>query len=83
MANTKASQKDIRKTASRTARNRAMSSRLKTLAKRAHAPASGEAEQRQYISALDKGVKSGLIHRNKANRQKARLARKAAGASAS
>ncbi len=81
MANTKSSIKDIRKTATRTARNVQVRSRLKTLAKKARLAASGEDAEaskeasRKYISALDRAAKTGVIHKNKANRGKASFAK--------
>jgi small subunit ribosomal protein S20 len=91
MANIKSSQKDIRRTRARTARNVVVVSRIKTLRKKALAAATaGDAAQvveasGQYASALDKAAKRGVIHANKANRIKSRmakLAKKAAPAAA-
>lgn len=84
MANTKAALKYIRKTEGRTLRNRQVKSRLKTLAKKVEAAsASGDKEalasaSRQYISALDKAGKTGLVHANKIARLKSRCATLAA-----
>jgi small subunit ribosomal protein S20 len=72
MANLKSSKKDIRRIARRTERNTAVSSRLKTLRKKALGEAS-EGDKKAYASALDKAVKSGVIHRNKASREKSKL----------
>jgi len=61
MANKTSSKKDIRKTARRTERNRAARSRLKTLSKHARS-AEGAADTKvasEYMSALDKAVKTG------------------------
>ncbi|MGB0259103.1 MAG: 30S ribosomal protein S20 [Coraliomargarita sp.] len=80
MANTKSALKYIRKTETRTAQNRQVKSRLKTLAKKVDtAAASGDkdvlaAATKLYISALDKAGKTGLVHRNKIARHKARCA---------
>jgi len=74
MANLKSSKKDIRRTARRTERNRAVSSRLKTLRKKVVADPS-DANKSEYASALDKAVKTGVIHGNKANREKSKIAR--------
>ncbi|MEY3000833.1 MAG: Ribosomal protein, partial [Verrucomicrobiota bacterium] len=35
------------------------------------------ADATEYASALDRAVKTGVIHQNKANREKSKLARKA------
>jgi len=54
--------------------NRSVRSRLKTLQKRSRSTEGATAENiRALISALDKAAKRGIIHRNAANRRKARL----------
>jgi len=79
MANTKQAQKYIRKTESRTERNRHERSRLKSLAKKARTAEGEEGTKiaREYSAALDKAAKHGVIHPNKASRQKAAVAAKA------
>ena len=79
MANIKANQKSIRQTAARAARNKIVRTRLKSLVKGFVAGAAS-ANASVVASAADKAVKSGVIHRNKANRIKARLAKKLAAA---
>jgi small subunit ribosomal protein S20 len=80
MANTKSALKYIRKTETRTLRNRQAKSRLKTFAKKVEAAKAAEDKDalaiasRQFISALDKASKSGLVHPNKVARHKARCA---------
>lgn len=79
MANIKSAQKYIRKTEIRTTRNRSEISRLRTLAKKV-AASSEDAEAVRaaaiaYSSALDKAAKRGVIHANRANRQKAAIAK--------
>jgi len=76
MANLKSSKKDIRRIARRTERNAATKSRLKTLRKQALGEAEAE-KKASYASALDKAVKAGVIHQNKASREKAKLSRDA------
>jgi len=76
MANLKSSKKDIRRIARRSERNTAISSRLKTLRKKAIGEAS-DTDKSAYASALDKAVKSGVIHKNKANREKSKVTRSA------
>ena len=76
MANLKSSKKDIRRIERRTERNTAVSSRLKTLRKKALGEAD-DSDKQAYSSALDKAVKSGVIHKNKANREKSKLSRNA------
>ena len=75
MANTKSAAKRARQTERRSLRNRSVLTRIRTLSKRA-----GEAEAKPsditaLLSAIDKAAKRGIIHRNAANRRKARLAR--------
>ena len=54
--------------------NRSVRTRLRTLQKRVRGAAKPDAEQvRNLISALDKAAKRGIIHRNAADRRKARL----------
>lgn len=76
MANLKSSQKDVRRIERRTERNTAAKSRLKTLRKKAIGEASAE-DKAAYASCLDKSVKAGVVHPNKANREKSKLARNA------
>jgi small subunit ribosomal protein S20 len=74
MANTKSAAKRARQTLRRTQRNRTVGSRLRTLHRKVGAKAEANSV-RELISAIDKAVKSGTIHRNAANRRKARLNR--------
>jgi small subunit ribosomal protein S20 len=76
MANLKSSKKDIRRISRRTERNLATRSRLKTLRKKALGEAS-DADKSAYASALDKAVKSGVVHVNKASRDKSKLSHNA------
>ena len=76
MANLKSSKKDIRRIERRTERNTTALSRLKTLRKKALQDAP-EADKNAYASALDKAVKAGVIHPNKADREKGKLAKNA------
>ncbi len=77
MANTKSAAKRARQTARRALRNRGVRSRLRGMQKRASAESakSDPNEIRTLISAIDKAAKRGIIHRNAANRRKARLNR--------
>ena len=82
MANSKSAAKRARQNPRRTLRNRSVTSNLRSLTKRQ--TASGKpAETRDLISALDKAAKRGIIHKNVANRRKARLNKGAAKAGAS
>jgi len=74
MANTKSAAKRSRQSLARATQYRTVRTRLRTLQKRVRAAAKADAEQiRGLISALDKAAKRGIIHRNAADRRKARL----------
>jgi small subunit ribosomal protein S20 len=56
--------------------NRAGKSRIKTAIRRvveAESPETAQVALRAAVSVLDKSVKTGLIHKNKASNQKSRL----------
>jgi small subunit ribosomal protein S20 len=86
MANTKASKKDIRRSAKRTIQNNTVRVSLKTYVKKSRkATASGDAETTQTAlvtaqKALDKASQNGVIHPNQAARRKSRIAKQAAAA---
>jgi small subunit ribosomal protein S20 len=79
MANHLSAQKRARQTESRTVRNRANASSLRTqlrdlretIAKGDKAAA--EASYRKTVSALDKAIQKGTLHENTASRYKSRL----------
>ena len=81
MANTKSAIKAARKTVRLTERNRGVKTRLKSLRKRldsliaAKDAAGGKNAAAAYVSAMDKAVKSGVVHKNAASRAKARAAK--------
>lgn len=82
MANTKSALKRIRQTATRTARNRATSSKLKTLRKKistAVETADKEAKRpplnNTFSSAVDKAAKVGTIPANRAANYKSKAAK--------
>jgi small subunit ribosomal protein S20 len=83
MANLKSSKKDIRRIVVRNARNTNVRSRLKSLRRRLSQAvaesdeAGARTSAREYLSAVDKAAKRRIIHPNKANRQKAAVARHA------
>ncbi len=76
MPNLKSSIKDTRRIITRTARNRSIKSRLKTLQQNLSESVENKDKTeikeaaKNYVSALDKAVKRGIIHRNKASRHK-------------
>jgi small subunit ribosomal protein S20 len=74
MANTRSAAKRARQTQSRALRNQSVRAHLRTLQKRIRSASAPNPEQiRSVISAIDKAAKRGTIHRNAANRRKARL----------
>ncbi|MDR1255004.1 MAG: 30S ribosomal protein S20 [Puniceicoccales bacterium] len=81
MANIKSSQKSIRQTAKLAAKNKAERGRLKTFSKKLRAlePVNDKDAIKsivmEYMSALDKAAKRKVIHPNKVNRLKSRLAK--------
>jgi small subunit ribosomal protein S20 len=76
MANTKSAAKRARQTARRSLRNRRVLTNLRTLQKRTRSSEKADGSQiKSLISAIDKAAKRGVIHRNAANRRKARLTR--------
>lgn len=81
MANTKSALKRIRQTVTRTARNRAVASRLKTLRKKVSSAiesADKEAASVAYntfSSAVDKAAKVGVIPANRAANYKSKAAK--------
>jgi len=81
MANTKSALKAARKSLRNAARNQNIKTRLKTLGKSVQkAVVAGDAEKTRaaaiaFSSALDKAVKSDVIHKNVASRHKSRLAK--------
>jgi small subunit ribosomal protein S20 len=74
MANTKSAAKRARQSAKRTLRNRSVVTGLRTMQKGARSAQPASTEQiRLLMSAIDKAAKRGIIHKNAANRRKARL----------
>jgi small subunit ribosomal protein S20 len=79
MANTYSALKRVRQTERKTAVNRASKSRLRTALRQFRtALDSGDKKQAQEmfgqtVSALDKGVQKGALHKNTASRYKSRL----------
>ncbi|PYL65881.1 MAG: 30S ribosomal protein S20 [Verrucomicrobia bacterium] len=74
MANTKSATKRARQSIARSVHNRSVRTRLRSLQRRVRVAGKPTAEElRALISAIDKAAKRGIIHRNAANRRKARL----------
>lgn len=81
MPNIKSAKKRVKVIATKTERNKAMSSALKTEIKKANAAiasnADNKAEQvKSAITAIDKAESKGLLHKNNAARKKSALATK-------
>ena len=85
MANIRSAKKRIRVIEKKTAQNRIIKSSLRTQLKKFDVAASSAEGDLSSIyqattSKVDKAVAKGIIHKNKANRKKAQLARKLAAA---
>lgn len=80
MANTKSAIKAARKSQRLTTRNRGVKTSLKTLHKKLATAVAAKDEKAAheagvaYVSAMDRAVKSGVVHRNAADRAKAHAA---------
>ena len=81
MPNIKSAEKRVRVTAKQNLRNKAIKSNLKTILKKFNDAIAEQDEQKAQemikiaISALDKAVVKGTIHKNMANRKKAQLSK--------
>lgn len=75
MANSKSAAKRARQTQRRSLQNRSVLGNIRTLRKRSVNFAGKSEDAFALVSAIDKAAKRGIIHRNAANRHKARLAR--------
>lgn len=84
MANTKSAAKRARQTQRRTLGNKRVTTNLKTLSKNSRSAmgsgkvADAKEAAKALVSALDRAVKSGRVHRNRANKQKSALNKKLA-----
>ena len=80
MANIKSAIKRVKVTEKKNLRNRMIRSQVKTAMKKfetvlAHDASGAQAQYVATTSAIDKAVSKGIMHKNTANRQKARLAK--------
>ena len=85
MPNIKSAIKRVKVSEKKNLRNRIVKSKVKTAVKKfeaaaATAPANASAQYSLTASAIDKAVAKGILHKNAANRKKARLAKKLAAA---
>ena len=78
MPNIKAAIKWTRASEKRRKRNLSAKTKLKTLVKKAGAETADVETVKTASSALDKAAVRGIIHKNKAARQKSRMAKKTA-----
>ena len=83
MPNIKSAKKRVKVTAKKNLRNRTIKSAMHTSVKKFDAavmadPATAAAQLSVTSSAIDKAVAKGVIHKNAANRKKARLAKRLA-----
>ena len=82
MANTKSAKKAIKVQERRRARNQMVKSQVKTSLRRANEIVTGQSQDEakaqvvKAVSALDKAVAKGVVHRNQAARKKSRLMKK-------
>lgn len=77
MPKIKSAKKALRQTRTRTVRNRAQRSALRTALKRVRDAKSADAAAKAYTAAvqlLDRAARKGLLHRNNAARHKSQLA---------
>ena len=79
MPNIKSAMKRVKVSRKKNLRNRMIKSGVKTAVKKYEAALTQE-QLSNASSALDKAASKGVIHKNAANRKKARLARKLAAA---
>ncbi len=78
MPRTKSAKKAMRQTKSRTERNRAQRSQLRSALKKVRGAATAAEAEKAYAAAttlLDRAGRKNVIHRNTAARQKSRLAK--------
>jgi small subunit ribosomal protein S20 len=73
--NIASAKKNMRKTRTATARNRAQRSALRTAIKKARAAGATADAKVQAVRLLDRAARKGLIHKNTAGRYKSKLAK--------
>ena len=78
MPNIRSAKKWVRASAKRRVRNLDVKTSLKSTYKKATGQAATPEDRRLASSAFDKAAARGIIHKNKANRKKSRLAKRAA-----
>jgi small subunit ribosomal protein S20 len=83
LPNIKSAMKRVKVSEKKNLRNRIVKSKVKTAMKKfdaeiAENPANAGAQYSATTSAIDKAVAKGIVHKNTANRQKARMAKQMA-----
>ena len=78
MPNIASAKKNMRKSRAAAVRNRAQRSALRTALKKGRADGASDTDKVNAVSLLDRAARKGLIHKNKAARHKAQIARKTA-----
>jgi small subunit ribosomal protein S20 len=78
LPNIKSAKKWVRASEKRRKRNLDVKTSLKSVFKKATADGAKPDSKQHAISAFDKAAARGIIHKNKANRKKSRLAKRAA-----
>jgi small subunit ribosomal protein S20 len=81
VANTKSAKKEINRTAARASRNRSVRSAVRTRLNRVRREAGEGVDDltksaAAAVSALDRAVSKGILHKNNAARRKSRLAKR-------
>ena len=77
MPNIKSAKKWVRASEKRRKRNLDVKTSLKSVFKKATAQGAAVDVRKEAASAFDKAAARGIIHKNKANRKKSRLAKRA------
>ena len=75
MPNIKSAKKRVKVIARRTLRNKMLKSSLKTRLRKAFKEGSDAETKLNAVSALDKAVSKGILHKNNAARHKSRIAK--------
>jgi small subunit ribosomal protein S20 len=78
LPNINAAKKWVRASDKRRQRNQNVKTKLKSLYKSAVTPGAAPEAKKLTASAFDKAAARGIIHKNKANRKKSRIAKRAA-----
>lgn len=75
MPNIKSAKKRVKVIETKTAKNKAIKSELKTLIKKANAETASKEDVTAAIKKVDQAASKGIMHKNKAARKKSQLAK--------